>query len=76
MKAENLYAHGLGATTLLQRFADLNEARTLYPYLNYIAQGPARAGSLPDLIRAVHEDPRAFDLAAALEKLQPRRNLR
>ena len=69
MSAELFYAHGWHTHT----FHDLEIARELYPHLKYLAQGPARAGSLPDLIRAVREDPRACDLAAALNQLQPRR---
>ena len=70
MTAEVIYEHGV----LNRDFKSLLVARDLYPYLKYIAQGPARAGSIPDLIRAVREDPRAYDLAAALHQLQPRRH--
>ena len=73
MGAELLYAKGMYSITLNERFDYLNAARDLYPHIKYIAQGPARAGSMQDLIRVVREDPRAFDLAAALSKLQPRR---
>ena len=66
MAAENLHASGMKN----RDYADLDGARRLYPYLRYIAQGPARSGSYPDLVRAVREDPRAFDLAAALKQLQ------
>lgn len=69
MSAELIYAHGMKH----QIYSELDAARNLYPYLRYIAQGPARTGSLKDIMRAVREDPRAFDLAEALNSLQPRR---
>lgn len=69
LTAEQLYQRGVRTNT----YSDLDRARRVFPYLQYIAQGPARSGSISDLMRAVREDPRAFDLAAALRQLQPRR---
>ena len=69
MRAELLFARGF----MNANYSDLDRARNMFPFLIYIAQGPARSGSMKDLIRAVREDPRAFDLAAALRQLQPRR---
>lgn len=66
MTTEILYAYGMRNLD----YAALDAARNLYPYPRYIAQGPARAGFIQDLVRAVREDPRAFDLAAALKQLQ------
>lgn len=53
-------------------YNDLEVARALFPDLVYLRHGPARTGNYEAIVRAIHEDPRAYDLAAALKQHQER----